>query len=72
MSVFWDAKIEKAPKTAALHTTDFMKKVFVALSLFPRKRFQLRHSKIWKNRKISFSNAQNIRFWAQGSFKTIF
>ena len=21
---------------------------------------------------MSFSNAQNIRFWAQGSFKTIF
>ena len=27
---------------------------------------------VQKTEKMSFSNAENIRFWAQGSFKTIF
>ena len=28
--------------------------------------------KLQKNWKMTFSDAQNIRFWAQGSSKTIF
>ena len=32
----------------SLNKVDFMEKVFAALPHFPRKRFQLRHSKIWK------------------------
>ena len=38
---------------------------------FPENGFNFVTQKFAKNWKMPFSNAQNIRFWAQGSFKTI-
>ena len=39
---------------------------------FPENGFSFVTQKLAKNWKMPFSDAQNIRFWLQGSFKTIF
>ena len=50
----------------------WLKQFFYVLPHFSRKWFQPRQLKIAKNWKFPFPNAQNIRFWSQGRFKTIF
>ena len=39
---------------------------------FPENDFNFVTQKFAKNWKMPFSNTQNIGFWAQGSFRTIF
>ena len=39
---------------------------------FTENAFNFGTQNFWNNWKMLFSNAQNIRFWAQGSFKSTF
>ena len=51
-TIFWNTSYDKL----------WNQKVLKALFCFPRNQSQLRHSKIYKQKTTSFSNAQNIRF----------
>ena len=69
----FEIKVVSKSFSKKLPRTKFEFKLFWRLCLpFPENSLNFVTQKLEKNWKIPFSNAQNIRFWAQGSFKTIF
>ena len=69
----FELKVASKPFSKKLPITKFWFKQFLMFCLtFSENGFNLVTQKFVKNRKMLFSNAQNIRFWVQGSFKTIF
>ena len=69
----FDLKFDLKFDPKLLPMTKFWFKQFLKLHLpFQENGFNFVTQKIAKNWKMSFLNVQNIRFWPQGSVKTIF
>ena len=69
---FW-SQVASKPFSKKLPMINFEFRWFWRLGLaFPENDFNFVTQKFELNWKMPFSNTQNIRFWAQGSLKTIF
>ena len=69
----FELQVASKPFSKKLPMAKFWFKAFWMLCLtFPENGFNFVTQKFVKNWKMPFSNAHNIRFWAQGFSKTIF
>ena len=70
---FFEPKVASKPFSKKLTTSKlWFKEIWTLCVTFPSNGFNFVTQKIAKTWKMLFSNGHNIRFWAQGSFKTIF
>ena len=69
----FEPKVTSKPFSKKLPVNEFwFKEIWTLCLTFPEKDFNFVTQKYTKTWKMLFSNAQNIHFWAQSSFKTIF
>ena len=69
----FELKVASRPFSKKVIMAKFWFEYILTLCLsFPENGFNFVNQKSAKNWKMLFSNTQNIRFWAQGSFETIF
>ena len=72
-NILFEPKVASKPFSKKLTTSKlWFKDIWTLCVTFPSNGFNFVTQKIAKSWKMLFSNAHNIRFWAQGSFKTIF